>query len=166
MKCPRTGTKMERVVIDGIEIDLSLGCGGVWFDGFELEKFDEVHEKAGEILANHMQQYHQALDDPDARLKCPRDTNVVMMRHYYSPKQQIEIDECPQCGGVWLDAEELSAIRELFPTQEHLELAGNKFVQQVMESPEVKNFEQQSKELPNKLNKISNVLWSIVRFGF
>ena len=26
------------------------GCGGVWFDNFELQKVDESHEAAGESL--------------------------------------------------------------------------------------------------------------------
>ena len=162
MKCPRTGKELKPVFVDDIEIDLSMGCGGVWFDRFELEKFDEVHERAGQILVEHMQAYHKPLPDLESRLKCPKDTNVVMMRRYYSGKLQIEIDECPQCGGVWLDSEELSGIRDLFPTQYHLENANKKFIDEVMSSPKVKELEAENQELPNKLKKISNVLWSII----
>ena len=165
MKCPRTGKQLEPVVVDGIEIDLSLGCGGVWFDRFELDKFDEIHEKAGAVLIEHMQQFHKPLLNPGVRLKCPKDPDVVMMRRYYSPKQQIEIDECPQCGGVWLDAEELSEIRALFPTQDQLQQVNDKFVKDVMSSSEVQAFEAEAKELPDKLNKIANVLWSIIRLA-
>lgn len=162
MKCPRTGKELKPVFIDDIEIDLSMGCGGVWFDRFELEKFDEVHERAGQILVEHMRAYHKPLSDLESRLKCPKDTDVVMMRRYFSGKLQIEIDECPQCGGIWLDSEELSGIRDLFPTQNHLENANKKFMDEVMSSPKVKELEAESQELPNKLKKISNVLWSIL----
>jgi len=72
------------------------------------------------LLIEHMKKFHMPLSDAGARLKCPKDLDVVMMRCYYSSKQQIEIDECPQCGGIWLDAEELSGIRDLFPTQDDL----------------------------------------------
>jgi uncharacterized protein len=34
------------------------------------------------------------------------------MRHFFSPLRRVEVDECPQCGGYWLDAGELAAIRE------------------------------------------------------
>lgn len=165
MKCPRTGKQLKSVVVDGIEIELSMGCGGVWLDQFELNKFDEIHESAGEVLVEHMQSYHKPLTDLDARLKCPKDTDVVMMRRYYSGKQQIEIDECPQCGGIWLDSEELSGIRDLFPTQDHLKNANKIFVEKVMASPEVKAFEAEAQELPDKLNNVANILWSIIRFG-
>ena len=41
-----------------------------------------------------------------------------MLRRFYSPKQQIEIDECAMCGGIWLDYGELSRIRGMFDTDE------------------------------------------------
>lgn len=165
MKCPRTGKELKPVKINNIEVDLSTGCGGVWFDNFELQKFDEIHEVAGTMLIKHMANYHKPLTDESARLNCPKDTDVVMMRRFYSPKHQIEIDECPQCGGIWLDAEELSGIRDLFPTQKDLKIEGQQFVKNIMNSPEVKTLEKESLELPKKLNNISNVLWSILRFG-
>ena len=34
-----------------------------------------------------------------------------MMRHPFSVKREIEIDECPNCAGYWLDHGELDAIR-------------------------------------------------------
>jgi len=34
-----------------------------------------------------------------------------MMRHYMSPKKLVLVDECPGCGGFWLDAGELAALR-------------------------------------------------------
>jgi Zn-finger nucleic acid-binding protein len=165
MKCPRTGKELKPVTIGGIEIDLSMGCGGVWFDQLELEHFDEVHEEAGTLLVQHMKDHHKPLENSGVRLKCPKDTDVVMMRRYYSPVQQIEIDECPQCGGIWLDTEELSGIRDLFPTQEQREEAGKKFVDNMMNSPEVKEHQSDVKMLSDKLEKVTNVLWSIIGVG-
>ncbi|WP_455212366.1 TFIIB-type zinc ribbon-containing protein [Kaarinaea lacus] len=165
MRCPRTNKKLTPVKIHGIEIDLSEGCGGVWFDRFELEKFDEAHEGAGRILVEHMRMHHQALTDPSKRLNCPIHTDVVMMRRYYSGKQQIEIDECPQCGGIWLDAEELAAIRELFPSREDYRRAQTEFVNQVMNSPEIREFEKESEQLIAKIKSVGNVLRSILKFG-
>ncbi len=40
-----------------------------------------------------------------------------MMRHFASVKRGITIDECPECGGVWLDAGELGRIRDEFPSE-------------------------------------------------
>jgi len=165
MKCPRTHQELKAITINNIEINLSTGCGGVWFDRFELEKFDEIHEEAGALLIEHMKNFHRLLPDTSARLKCPKDPDVVMMRRYYSSKHQIEIDECPQCGGIWLDAEELAGIRALFPTQNDLKKDKKEFVEKIMASKEVQAYEQKSHELPNTLDNISNLLWSMLRFG-
>ena len=35
-----------------------------------------------------------------------------MLRRPYGARVPVEIDECPQCGGVWLDADELASIRD------------------------------------------------------
>ena len=162
MKCPRTGKELKSVTVGGIELDLSMGCGGVWLDQLELEHFDEVHEEAGALLIQHMKDHHKPLENAGVRLKCPKDTDVVMMRRYYSPLQQIEIDECPQCGGIWLDAEELAGIRNLFPSQEKREKIGREFAEKVLSSPEVKEDQSEVKLLSDKLEKITNVLWSII----
>lgn len=169
MKCPRTGEELKPVVIDGIEIDVSMGCGGVWFDRFELNKFDEIHERAGEMLIEHMKEHYKPLDKPEVRLNCPVHTDAVMMRRYYSAKRQIEIDECPQCGGVWLDAEELDALRELFPSQEDHRKVQESFVEELMSGGEMSKqmdaMTADTQETLDKMNKVSNVLWSIVTLG-
>ena len=35
MNCPRTGKEMVEVEIDGVKVDVSTGCGGVFFDNFD-----------------------------------------------------------------------------------------------------------------------------------
>ncbi len=41
-----------------------------------------------------------------------------MMRHFHSMKRAVELDECPQCAGVWLDVGELRLIRSQFSSEE------------------------------------------------
>ena len=114
MRCPRTGEPLLKVKLGSLEVDISPACAGVWFDRFELDKVDEKHEVLGDLLVERLQSCYRQLVPTSPRLKCPKDTDVVMMRRYFSVKQQIEIDECPACGGIWLDAEELEGIRSLF----------------------------------------------------
>ena len=85
-----------------------------------------------------------------------------MMRRYFSPKRQIEIDECPKCGGIWLDAEELEGIRDLFLNSTDRARATEQFVNSVMNSPEVQAYERESEELRSKLNGISSLLWRLI----
>ena len=47
-----------------------------------------------------------------------------------SVKRKVEIDECPGCGSIWLDAGELGDIRSLFKTEEEkIEAAGQYFTE-------------------------------------
>jgi Zn-finger nucleic acid-binding protein len=32
-------------------------------------------------------------------------------RHFFSAKRRVQVDQCPNCGGYWLDAGELELIR-------------------------------------------------------
>jgi len=50
-----------------------------------------------------------------------------MMRHFASVKRRITLDECPKCGGTWLDAGELTAIRDEFTSEEERTRAGEEY---------------------------------------
>jgi Zn-finger nucleic acid-binding protein len=39
--------------------------------------------------------------------------DVVLSRRPYSSRVRIDVDHCPQCGGIWLDADELAHIRRV-----------------------------------------------------
>jgi Zn-finger nucleic acid-binding protein len=36
---------------------------------------------------------------------------MKLHRHFFSAKRRVEVDQCPNCGGYWLDAGELALIR-------------------------------------------------------
>jgi Zn-finger nucleic acid-binding protein len=110
-------------VAGGIKVDVCRdGCGGIWFDNFELEKVDEAHEAAGEILLTSAGE-GRPQRDPTRRLECPRCAGQRMMRHFFSVKRQVLIDVCPRCGGTWLDVGELAQIREQFASESARRLA-------------------------------------------
>ena len=47
-------------------------------------------------------------EEQSARLnKCPRDGADLKEQHV----ENVKIDECPECGGVWLDRGELDQLR-------------------------------------------------------
>jgi len=85
------------------------GCGGLWFDEWTLGKVDQPDQSAGESLLNIPQNASLKVDQSERR-KCPRDS-VVMMRHFWSVKRDVVVDECPKCEGIFLDPGELAAIR-------------------------------------------------------
>ena len=95
-----------------MEVDACQGgCGGVWFDAFELKKVDEQHEAAGEHLTQIQRDPAVSLD-PNRKRDCPRCEGIKLKRHLFSRASRVEVDHCPNCAGYWLDAGELEKIRE------------------------------------------------------
>ena len=114
MNCPRCQRELQVVRVGGIDVDACQGgCGGIWFDLFELEKMDEPHESAGWLLDNMRVDVTLQLDF-NQEINCPRcDGDVAMMRQRYPHDQHIMIDKCRVCGGIWLDFGELFEIRSI-----------------------------------------------------
>jgi Zn-finger nucleic acid-binding protein len=57
-----------------------------------------------------------------------------MMRHFFSVRREVQVDECPKCGGVWLDYGELAAIRNQFESEEERKKAAEKAFSDIFES--------------------------------
>ncbi len=127
MECPACGKELVTWTVDDIDVDVcDGGCGGLWFDIFELQKVDERQEAAGEKLLRIPCDKSRSVDF-DAPRGCPKCDDVIMMRHFYSVKHQVEVDECGGCGGFWLDCGELAQIRNLFESSEQEEKATQRF---------------------------------------
>lgn len=162
MKCPRTGTELKTVRVGGISVDVSERCGGVFFDDNELQKFDELHEIRGEVLAEHLSQFRPPVLDVRERIKCPKCVDVVMMRRYHSPKKILEIDECPKCSGVWLDAGELSTLRATFPSAPEREAFRKQLIAEVEAQPEVVADRRELDQSIARMNALANTLWRLI----
>src|SRR5215472_16459939 len=112
MKCPACFNELTQLQVGTLVVDACQGgCGGIWFDAFELQRVDEEDEAAGEPLI-HLQRDERIVVDTSRKRDCPRCVGVRLHRHFFSAKRKVEVDECPSCGGYWLDAGELAQIRE------------------------------------------------------
>jgi Zn-finger nucleic acid-binding protein len=119
MTCPACRNELRAEERGGITVDVcDGGCGGIWFDHYELQKVDEPAESAGEALLEVAR--NPALHvDVTRRYACPHcNDGTIMMRHFESVQRRVSVDECPACGGVWLDAGELATIRGEYPSEE------------------------------------------------
>lgn len=111
MKCPACYNPLKEIQVGNLKVDVCQGgCGGIWFDAFELERVDEENEAAGEPLL-HIQRDELIVVDSSRKRECPRCAGIKLHRHYFSAKRRVEVDQCPNCGGYWLDAGELEQIR-------------------------------------------------------
>ena len=156
MNCPACGNVLEEMTIGDVVVDVCQGgCGGIWFDNFELEKFDEPHESAGEELLD-IERDESIVVDRTKRLNCPKCDGIVMMRHFFSVKKEVEVDECPGCGNFWLDAGELGKIRSLFDTEEERHRAAHEYFSEVF-GGQLAAIQNEDQAKLNKVRKIANM---------
>ena len=112
MKCPACFHELSEVQVGAMAVDVcDGGCGGIWFDAFELQRVDEEHEVAGEHLLNIQRDPNMRVD-PARKRDCPRCPGIKLMRHRFNPKSSVEVDHCPNCSGYWLDSGELEKVRK------------------------------------------------------
>lgn len=113
LTCPACGKVMEKVFIpsQGINIDICTnGCGGIFFDNREFDKFDERNEDVSDILNKISGKEFEKVDSKKDRF-CPS-CGTKMVKNHTSVKGNIEVDDCYVCGGKFLDNDELVKIRE------------------------------------------------------
>ena len=112
MNCPACGRELTEIQVGAVKVDICHGgCGGIWFDAFELKRVDEAHEAAGEHLVN-IQRDPALKVDHSRKRPCPRCEGIKLKRQLFSPKSKVEVDHCPNCAGYWHDAGELDKIRQ------------------------------------------------------
>ena len=156
MKCPACGNIMEKVTVGGITIDVCKGgCGGMWFDRFELEKVDEPQESAGESLLDIERDESIAVDHTK-RCMCPTCDDTIMMRHFFSVKREVVVDECPKCAGIWLDYGELGRIRKQFTTEQERKKAAQEYFSDIFDK-ELKGMREESEEQREKARTLTGI---------
>lgn len=128
MKCPACFNKLTEIQVGSVKVDVCRGgCGGIWFDAFELQRVDEQQEVAGEHLME-IERNPQLVIDSARKRDCPRCADIKLKRHFFSAQRQVEVDECPNCGGYWLDAGELARIRAEKARSAEAQETGRSFV--------------------------------------
>ena len=156
MKCPSCSSDLVEKSIENIKVDIcSKGCGGIWFDNFELKKVDESHEAAGEELLNIEKDATIKVDQSKKRT-CPKCNNQPMIRHFASVNKEVEVDECPACGGYWLDDGELVKIRTQFHSEEERREVAKKYYSFIFDG-KLREMSEEGEENLDKAKKIARI---------
>ncbi len=107
MKCPACKNPLREKAAGDMILDICYGgCGGIWFDAKELQR---VSARAATTLHTIWQVPVGNVNLSEPRM-CPRCPDQVLDRKWFSNLKKVEIDQCPKCGGIWLDAGEFSRI--------------------------------------------------------
>lgn len=158
MNCPTCDGILSQTSIEGIDLDVCKdGCGGIWFDRFELQKMDEPHEFTDANLIDILSVDSRKTPDPSKKYNCPKCLDVVMMRNFWSVKKEIEVDHCPKCAGYWLDEGELFKIRQQFKTEEERKRVEQDYFSELF-GDEILSIKQENQEKSEQARKLANML--------
>lgn len=106
MQCPACGNELLPETINHITYQVcDGGCGGVWFERQEIEQCDETLAFSGERLTVKKEVCPSL--NQSKRYTCPSCTNIIMGRRYLDSIEDVLVDECPSCGGFWLNGDDL-----------------------------------------------------------
>jgi hypothetical protein len=112
LRCPACAQPLSRFREGTVELDVCReGCGGIWFDGTELEKI-LGGATISQCLLRVRSNKNSVTDFSKTRL-CARCPSQPLDRHYESRDDSLEIDDCPVCAGAWLDLGELPYLQAL-----------------------------------------------------
>jgi len=116
MNCPKCVGKLQHKNIEGIDVDSCYVCEGIWFDAGELEQalkrdlksFDFVSLNDKEFDGAEVKPYLKMVDNKEG--KCPH-CQVILIKKKYN---DVNIDACVECHGIWLDGGEIQKLRVRF----------------------------------------------------
>ncbi len=99
MDCPRDGSSLTILHHEHQAYEGCTACGGYFLEPQLL------HESLG-LNTQELAERVSDTELPVSSLLCPKDRQPMRALVY----EEVEIDLCPACAGVWLDAGELDAI--------------------------------------------------------
>jgi hypothetical protein len=118
MKCPRCREDLKPVEYDHQIVEVCSGCQGEWLPAGELQALVEHHDEVfqpqelASLNAMDKEIFTAEKDDHD-ELNCPVCETVLMEHFNYADTSGIILHKCRDCGGIWMDKDELKKIEEL-----------------------------------------------------
>lgn len=116
LECPHDGQPMAKESVASVVIDRCNACQGTWFDAKELRRV--ANDKELETLATRLP--HVRVVSP---FRCPRCGGECVEGHV----DEVEVDTCTLCAGVWLDRGELTEAKRRLDADRLLRAAGPRF---------------------------------------
>ena len=106
-KCYECNENMEEITLHGEIIDRCPKCRALFFDKGELENIIHIVELFQSLPLDENEIDDVPEIEHDRIVKCPEDGLPM------TPKEigGITIDNCEECGGIWLDHGEIAALK-------------------------------------------------------
>ena len=119
MRCPKCFEILVRIDQGGVPLRQCGGCFGAWLGEVPFKRLTRPQVDPADASAEAPQaslvDLAALVGESNSRkdVRCP-ECGVVMRKGRVHPMIPVEIDQCPKCRGVWLDAGELALIQRLY----------------------------------------------------
>jgi Zn-dependent protease with chaperone function len=116
MRCPQcSGPNLREQTAKGhVQVDVCPDCHGLWLDRGKVYDFSAQPE----VLEKQLD--HGLRDRQPTAHQCPRcDTRL---ERGLLPDRDAAVEQCPDCGGLWFEAEQLEHAVQSGPTRLDIEL--------------------------------------------
>ena len=118
MKCPRCSAGLQTVEYESVVVETCPACGGEWLDRGEMKRIVNTYEKLfPREMIESLDGINQAIftidESPANQLSCPKCPEVELNRFNYAGTSGVALDKCPECGGIWLDKDEIEQVQIL-----------------------------------------------------
>jgi Zn-finger nucleic acid-binding protein len=120
MNCPSCSAGLRRVSYEGVTVETCDKCGGEFVGPQELGAIVKTRqavfgESLKQLLKNHEPMFGVPAGAASRSLCCPACQGAMQMMNY-ATDSGIAIDRCDECGGVWLDHDELEKVQLIMET--------------------------------------------------
>lgn len=104
MKCPKCPSVLSPTSADRVDLNFCPDCRGSWFDKDDPAFLSELRDD-----------FPNPPEPPPAQATgfvCPR-CDSKMEELAFSPLQELRLNRCPACRGVWLDKVEWRKVEKI-----------------------------------------------------
>jgi Zn-finger nucleic acid-binding protein len=114
---------MEAIHIQGVELDVCLNCGGIWFDEGELVRIQRESPEAMKALDDRYAPEFEVVEAPQGTKRCPR-CGLTRETYRYAYDTPVRLDSCQGGHGVFVEDQELAAIQEAVSDEDRSRVTG------------------------------------------
>lgn len=109
-RCPRCKVSTHRIEYEGVGVRMCGECGGYWVKPISLKAIsNKRHTDWSEAVKERFLDLADQSNSTEKLLclSCAK----TMIKEQFKEWDDIVIDQCPGCGGIWLDPGELEKIQ-------------------------------------------------------
>jgi Zn-finger nucleic acid-binding protein len=108
LHCPLHACRMKTAAIEEIVIDYCPKCYGMWLDFGELERLFHKNLEKNTLFRNTLSKQVEKPPHDTVIRKCPLCREPMEKKKHY--EDNLYLDICPNCGGIWLDSGEFALL--------------------------------------------------------